>query len=352
MDKINYSLGQLTYIISHLGDKYSKEMFGYRLMYSLGKLGGDTGKEWIIKTVKMVNEGRSFINRLAESQNQKKIIFGAGFWGRFLLDWYDDINWFCFADNDIKKKIIDGKKVISFKELEDNYRDSIIVISTRLYHREIYKQLISAGFRENQIINMGKMLDDMWNRQYFDLPNLVCSKNEIFVDAGSLDGTTSLLFSKWCKGKYNAIYSFEPDPYNYKKCEKNLCTQLDRVKIYNCGLWKYHTSLKFNPESSGESCIQDQGSIEIQVNALDEILENKAVTFIKMDIEGSEINALEGAKKIICENKPKIAVSIYHKLEDIWEIPSLLLDYNPNYIFYLRHYSFGQSETVLYAINK
>ena len=78
--------------------------------------------------------------------------------------------------------------------------------------------------------------------------------------------------------------------------------------------------------------------------------DKEAPTFIKMDIEGAEKEAILGAENIIRIQKPKMAVSIYHKREDIWELPKLLLEMNPEYRFYLRHYSFRDAETVLYAV--
>lgn len=69
-----------------------------------------------------------------------------------------------------------------------------------------------------------------------------------------------------------------------------------------------------------------------------------------MDIEGSELNAIKGSNKVIKEQKPKLAISIYHKQKDILDIPNLLLQYNPDYQLYLRHYSFVAYETVLYAL--
>lgn len=60
--------------------------------------------------------------------------------------------------------------------------------------------------------------------------------------------------------------------------------------------------------------------------------------------------ALYGAQKVIVENRPKLAISIYHKPEDIWEIPSIVLQYNPDYKLYIRHYSLTDFETVLYAL--
>ncbi len=70
-----------------------------------------------------------------------------------------------------------------------------------------------------------------------------------------------------------------------------------------------------------------------------------------MDIEGFEKRALIGAKKIITEQEPALGISIYHKREDIWEIPKLILDLNSEYKFFLRHYSLGVIDTVLYAVS-
>jgi hypothetical protein len=87
------------------------------------------------------------------------------------------------------------------------------------------------------------------------------------------------------------------------------------------------------------------------VDALDNIAKNDLqVTFIKMDIEGAELNALIGSRNTIVKNKPILAISIYHKKKDIFEIINYILSLNLNYKFYLRHYSLGKSETILYAI--
>ncbi len=82
---------------------------------------------------------------------------------------------------------------------------------------------------------------------------------------------------------------------------------------------------------------------------MDSAIGNEKVTFIKMDIEGAEYDALCGARKIIASQKPKLAICVYHKAEDIIEIPRLILDINPDYKFALRHYSLFDTETVLYA---
>lgn len=88
----------------------------------------------------------------------------------------------------------------------------------------------------------------------------------------------------------------------------------------------------------------------IETAALDDVVGDRPVTYIKMDIEGAELEALQGAENIIRKQHPRLAVSIYHKPEDIWTIPRLLMKYYEGYWFYMRHYSFSWYDTVLYAI--
>lgn len=97
------------------------------------------------------------------------------------------------------------------------------------------------------------------------------------------------------------------------------------------------------------SCFTESGEEIVRVTAIDEIIK-EPVTFLKLDIEGAELSAIKGAEKTIRRDKPKCAVSIYHKPEDIWEIPALLLEYNPDYRLFIRHYTLLQYETVLYAL--
>lgn len=115
------------------------------------------------------------------------------------------------------------------------------------------------------------------------------------------------------------------------------------AKIHDC----YSIYVK---ETKGGARLSTEGRIAIEVRKLDDVLQGKKVTFIKMDIEGAELAALRGAEKIIREQRPRLAICVYHKPEDIWEIPSLILSCNPDYRLYLRHYSITETETVLYAI--
>lgn len=118
-----------------------------------------------------------------------------------------------------------GIPVVSFEQYIEQYKDAIVVIATRLYYAPIYEQLLANGIPKDNIINAGKMIDEMSIRQYFDLPELKEYMNldgEVFVDGGSFDGRTSTLFMDWCEGNYKKVWAFEPDETNCEKCTNAL----------------------------------------------------------------------------------------------------------------------------------
>lgn len=121
-------------------------------------------------------------------------------------------------------------------------------------------------------------------------------------------------------------------------------------KVFHSGVWDEKTTLHFKSGASGSSCVSMDGDISINVDTLDNMLGGQEITFIKMDLEGSEYKALLGARNLIETYEPKLAVSIYHKREDVWELPKLILDMNSDYKFYFGHYSIAAAETVLYAV--
>jgi hypothetical protein len=118
--------------------------------------------------------------------------------------------------------------------------------------------------------------------------------------------------------------------------------------LFNKGLWSNKEILKLQIDGTS-SAISDDGSEKVYVDSIDNLCK-QPVSYIKMDVEGSEYEALKGARKMISSYTPKLAVCVYHKQEDIWEIPKLIHELNPSYRMYFRHYSFTEVETVLYAV--
>lgn len=330
-------------IYSHLGDELSRSIFTQRLLYSLTD---DT--IYMQNVVKLTEEGKLFIERLNEGKN--KAIFGAGIWGKEIARLYKE-QFQCFVDNYVhKKKEGDGLPIISLEEYMKSNKEADFVISSRLYCEEIEKQLIKNNILPCHIVNAGRWIDEMSKRQYFDLSFLKQEEAEIFVDGGCFDGKTIEQFIKWCGGKYKKIWAFEPDVENAVRCRETLKDKgYTNAEVIEKGLWNKKETVHFNAISSGGSSVTEDGEVTIETIKMDEIITDR-VTFIKLDLEGAEYQALEGSRKLITKNKPKLAVSIYHKKEDIWELPKLILEMNPNYRFYLRHYSVAAAETVLYAI--
>ena len=187
--------------------------------------------------------------------------------------------------------------------------------------------------------------------QYFDPELITPSCGEIFVDGGMYTGDTAECFFEWVGVNYTHYYGFEPDGENYSFAMKNLEGRRN-VTIIQKGLWSGETQLSFSGNLTSSSKLTDEESAgSIGVISLDEyFIDKEPPTFIKMDIEGAEFEALKGAERIIRENKPKLAVCAYHKPEDIYTLPELIKSFCVDYQFYLRHYTNFIYETVLYAL--
>lgn len=182
-------------------------------------------------------------------------------------------------------------------------------------------------------------------------------KDEVMIDCGAFDGDSTLDFIKECK-EYKMVYAFEPDLQNFQKLLQN--TKNHRVKAINKGVYSRDDILKFHEskDDSAGSAFCNNGEIQIPVTTIDSIVFNDKfngggeipITFIKMDIEGSELEALKGAKETIKQFKPKLAICVYHKKEDLLEIPQYILSLNPGYKLFLRNAASIPTDVVLYAL--
>lgn len=297
--------------------------------------------------------------RFIKKSGKRVIIFGAGYNGKSMLRLCRDrgIQVDNLCDNDLSKQNtkIENVTVISPKSILERGlpEDYIIVICIRFGYEEVYNSLIAMGV---PAYNICRFIEHGFSSaQYFD-PVLHFGKDEIFVDGGSYDFSTSEMFlekTEKAGGNCKKIYAFEPDELNYKKCEdkiKNL--GLNNVTLMCAGLWKEDAYVKFCMLGNAGSRIlpaDREDADKVKVVALDECITEK-VTFIKLDVEGAELAALQGAKNIILRDRPKLAICIYHKKEDLWEIPYYIKSLVPEYKLYVRHYSNYGDETVLYAV--
>lgn len=193
-------------------------------------------------------------------------------------------------------------------------------------------------------------LESLQKKQYFDLPYFSFSRDEVFVDAGFCDGSTTKSFIDWVSGEFKEIYCFELDKANYELYKDEIYASYgEKVKIFNKGVWSEEKRLKYLGGLKGSSRLSDDGDQIASLIDLDTCLKGKNITFIKMDIEGAELEALKGARDLILIKRPKLAICIYHKVDDIFTLPQYLLSLHSDYKFALRHYGLSDTETVLYA---
>lgn len=297
-------------IYNALADDESRYIFENRLLFSL------TGnEEYTEKVIKTTPEGQEFYQKL-EKTNAKKVIFGAGFWGRELAKQYRKYGFDCFVDNKAAYpwEEREGLSVISFDKYLEEYKEATVFLGSRLYYQELYEQLIEHGIAQERIVNVGKMIDDMSLRQYFDLPCMPHTENEVFVDAGGFDGRTSELFIQWCGERYRKIYILEPEKKNIALCKNRLSSHAAGCEIIPRGLWDKECMLDFTEKANGASHITENKAEEsanitsVLVNTLDQLI-NDDVSFIKMDIEGAEYKAIMGGgatyKKMPSQNGNK-----------------------------------------------
>jgi FkbM family methyltransferase len=175
-------------------------------------------------------------------------------------------------------------------------------------------------------------------------------EDEVYIDGGSYDGDSVRLFIDRVGGRFERVLAFEPEPATFARLAANFSADR-RVEPYQKGLWSGTRSLRFDDEGTRASGITEaQNGIEVPVTSIDEVLGQGRVTYIKMNIEGAEQEALAGARRAIRRCQPKLAISAYHRASDLWQIPALVREIEPRYRFYFRQHDGGVIETVLYAL--
>lgn len=184
------------------------------------------------------------------------------------------------------------------------------------------------------------------NDQYFDLPMLM-ENTAFFVDVGGYDGMTTFRFIERVPN-YKGVYFFEPEIQNFEQAKSNL-NDKEHIQFFNKGC-SYRDETAYLTTDKDTSTISYSGNQKIHLVALDNILRREEGIFIKMDIEGAEYDAILGCRNVIKESTPTLAISIYHKVNDFWKIPFLVLSINPNYKIYIRHYTETVYETVMYFV--
>lgn len=194
---------------------------------------------------------------------------------------------------------------------------------------------------------------------YFPRGIVQLSNREVFVDCGAFTGDSIKLFRRACNNQYKKIVAFEAAPASFAQLQAQ---HIDKCICLNQGVWNKKDTLQFlvDEQTTTSNKLSDTTTehfvftadrqIQVPVDALDNIPACSDMTFLKMDIEGAELNALKGAEKTIRKNRPTLAISIYHSDKDLLEIPRWIMDLGLDYSYYVRQHAEGFVDVIFYAI--
>lgn len=187
--------------------------------------------------------------------------------------------------------------------------------------------------------------------QYFpaDLQLVLPQNTGIYLDGGAFDGDTVSLAVQHLSPRQ--VLAFEPDPENFQKLTARVAAIDVAATLFPLGISDAVRFLRFRSDNGAGCAVDGSGDSQIQVVAIDSILSRQQVDFIKLDIEGCEIEALHGARELVATCKPFLAIAGYHRWDDLWRIPTLIHAINPDYTIKLRLHCANSFDAVFYAYN-
>ena len=228
-----------------------------------------------------------------------------------------------------------GDEIIN-DDFIDKYKDKIIR-SYSLFDDESQRVfegcirfLLSGELNELKKITTGK-------QEAFD-NILKLTETESYLDLGAYRGDTIDEFLAHTNGNYTEIIALEPDRKTYNKLLEHI-SDMNNITAYMKAISSDDSVVRFNSAAGRQSSVSLQGEL-IETVSVDTLCENVQISYIKMDVEGSEIEALNGARETLSQKKPKLNVALYHRFSDLFEIPLLIKKINPGYEFHLRRHPY------------
>lgn len=223
-------------------------------------------------------------------------------------------------------------------EHEDEIADVYDLLSDEL-SRETYEKIVRFRLVDDTL----KVPSLDQKDQYFEEDIYQSSKDAVFVDCGAFRGNSLETFLRINGHSFCYYYGLEPDVENYQMLnsfvESFPRAIRSKMVIINAAAWNQEDRIKlYALQGPGSFVAEDIGKNIIESVTIDGLTENKPVSFIKMNIEGSEKEALEGAKGTIQRNKPQLAIAGYHRTDDLWRIPLQITSYEEHYRLKLRSY--------------
>lgn len=321
-------------------------------------------------------------------------VYGAGITGRvakLCLEGYHGYSVSGFIDDACAGKYIEGVPAVLLEEVG---KDEAIIVASNLHAEAIQRKLKENGYSnvllfyyEDRLLDTRKAkqkdvfdteavkevigyFDDAYSSSAYEMMihqrqsarTMVCSTldqylmygtpddDDVIFDCGAASGDTVAKFLPYISR--GTIYAFEPGDEAFAALSRKYATD-SRIVPVKKGCFRYDGEIGFvDAGNSGSGYVHENAVLKIEVVSIDSFVRSEGISrldWIKMDIEGAEFDALIGAEETIRRFKPKLAISIYHRPEDMIEIPRLVHRMCSGYRFRFGHHSIGNGESVLYA---
>jgi FkbM family methyltransferase len=179
--------------------------------------------------------------------------------------------------------------------------------------------------------------------------------DEVFIDCGAFDGDSIRSFVKRRGESFGSIESFEPDPANFKRLERDVARLPEpirrKIRVHPYAVGARTETVRFAARGDEASCVgHGDGTVEVACVDLDHFLSGSVPTYIKMDIEGYEPEGLEGASAIIGRHAPALAICVYHRQDHVWRLPLQMRALSGEYSLFLRPHLLATWDLVCYAV--
>lgn len=345
-ESIKRHLNPQSLIYDKLQDEESRRIYQARLEYLFD---GDEA-QYFEQVARLHDDWRASAKVDACKKAEHVVLCGLGgdsiLIRRHLSLYHVHVTAYCDNNKVLHGTQIADTAVLPVGEAAKRYPQAKFILATHRFAGALRAQLQGYGIPDENLVYFDtNELLGIRGHQYFDV--YPSSENESFVDGGGFDGLSTQEFIQWAKS-YRRAWIFEPLA-DMAQVIENRFRDHPKVQLIRAATWDKEMTLRFTNQSFGSHVAGDDVPTEAATAKIDDIVGDERVTFLKLDVEGSEYESLLGAANVIRRDKPRMAICLYHKPGDVLVLPNLILSMVPEYKFYLRHYFTDMRETVLYA---
>jgi FkbM family methyltransferase len=190
--------------------------------------------------------------------------------------------------------------------------------------------------------------------QYFPDNLFGLTADDLFVDCGAFDGDTVRSYLRHRKDSFRGIVAIEPDPANFQRLQAFVGTLPSpvqaKIRLLQLAVGEREEKVGFSATGTVSSIVTTESELQVRSMPLDAILSDLRPTYIKMDIEGSELAALAGARALISQDHPILAICVYYRQDHLWRVPLFVESIRSDYRFFLRPHDEEGWDLVCYAV--